>query len=184
MNKFFLIIALVSFSGYSQTLVKADKQDKFDLNNQEKIFSSNAGYCKIYRVNPDVFILWNGYSEIDKTTVVPRSVIQELVKACKMIKHAEYGDEVHLENIEIHIKKAKIIGTAYTFSLTKTDVEKDLSDLTRSEIIQLSKTSKLETVESDGEKVIDKVKTITSEVPETWMSLTSRQLDKLIELKY
>ncbi|AVR47215.1 hypothetical protein C7S20_19250 [Christiangramia fulva] len=184
MNKFFLIIALVSFSGYSQTLVKADKQDKFDLNNQEKIFSSNAGYCKIYKVEPDIFILWNGYSEIDRITVANRDNLDELVRASKMILNADYNDEVYLETIPVYIKKEKIIGTTYSFYLTKQNTDVDMSDLTYSEINELAKTSDVNSVQSDGEKVIDKVKRITSEVTEGWMSLTKKQLEKLIGMNY
>lgn len=185
MKKLLLIFIFLSpLFNYSQTLIKKEDNRKLDLETQEKIFSSNAGYCKIYKINSEVFILWNGYSVVERTTIINREILDELVRAASMIKDAEYGDIVKLETIKIKIKKARMIGTIYYFTIFKTNTEYDLSDLTYSEISEMAKTSNIKTVESKGEKVIDKVKVIESENEENWLSLSKGQLQKLIDLRY
>lgn len=184
MKHLLIIIFFLPLFNYSQTLIKKGDNAKVELEAQEKIFSSNGGLSRIYKVSDDIFIFYDHLSETGREVIVNREVLDELVRAAEMIKDAEYGDIVKLESINIEITKARMIGTIYYFTIFKTNTEYDLSDLTYSEISEMAKTSNIRTVESNGEKVIDKVKLIESENEENWLSLSKGQLQKLINLRY
>jgi len=178
-----LLVAFV-FSGNAQKLIKHEKQKTIKLDNSNKIFQSNAGYCKIYKLTDSLFILHNGYSELKKKTVITRETMDEIVRASELILDADHKDVVELETINMDIQKGKAVGVVFWFHLYNTSTTLDFDDLTLEEARQLLRSSDADSVESDGEKVVDKVKKIESEIKEDFMSLTKSQLKKLIALKY
>jgi len=184
MRKILILILLISSFANGQKLIKKTEEKKIKIDNSMKIFSSNAGYCKIYKLTENIFALHNGYLEGNKITYVDKKVIEEIIKASEMIKNADFGDKVELESIKMDIEKKKIVGTAYEFTMYKTETTQDLSELTLTEIRELMETTDSDSVESDGKKVVDKVKTISSEKAHSFMTLTKKQLGKLIELEY
>ncbi|TXD80705.1 hypothetical protein ESY86_20310 [Subsaximicrobium wynnwilliamsii] len=184
MRKILVLLLLISSFANGQKLIKKTEENKVKLDNSMKIFSSNAGYCKIYKLTENIFALHNGYMEGNKITYVDKNALDEIIKASEMINDADFGDKVELVSIEMDIEKKKIIGTAYVFTIYKNETTTDLSDLTLTEIRELMETADLNSVESDGVKVVDKVKTITSEKAHSFMTLTKKELEILIELKY
>lgn len=184
MRNFVILILLISSFANGQKLIKKSGENKIKLDNSMKIFSSNAGYCKIYKITENIFALHNGYMEENKITYVDKKVIEEIIRASQMIKDADFKDKVELESIKMDIEKKKIIGTAFEFTMYKNETTNDLSYLTLPEIRKLMNTTDINSVKSDGEKVIDKIKTINSEKAHSFMTLTKKELEKLIKLKY
>lgn len=178
-----LLIALC-FAGHAQKLIKHEEQKTIKLDNSNKIFQSNSGYCKIYKLTDSLFVLHNGYSEIKKKTVITRETMDEIVRASELVLDADDKDIVELETIKMDIQKGKAVGVVYWFHLYNTSTTLDFEDLTLEEARQLLRSSDADSVESDGEKVVDKVKKIEAEVKEDFMSLTKGQLKKLIALEY
>ena len=184
MRKILVLLLLVSSFATGQTLLKKTEENNVKLDNSMKIFSSNLGYCRIYKITDNIFALHNGYMEGNKITYVDKKTIEEIIRASEMINNAEFGDKVELESIKMDIEKKKIIGTTFAFTMYKNETTTDLSDLTLTEIRELMNTTDLNSVKTDGQKVVEKVKTISSEKAHSFMTLTKKELEKLIELQY
>lgn len=169
---------------FGQQLIKKSEKKGFDFNLEKPIYTSNAGYCKIYKVTDSIFVLHNGYSDLSRKTIVSRTVIDEIIKASKMILEAEKGDQVFLESIKMSILKTKLVGDLYKFRIINSSKTLDFSNLTPAEIESLSRTSNVETVMTNGQKTTELINVIESEVEEDFMHLSKPQLKKLIQLTY